>query len=70
MRLHMHNYHAANIDGIIDGAILMHREMTQRLLEQVEILWHNIYQGESCLEGIQEGDIVYSGIGPYAYLYH
>jgi glycosyltransferase involved in cell wall biosynthesis len=70
MRIHFHDYGASGAEGILDGAILMHLEMRERLLARGEVIFHDITRGSSSLEGVRDEDVVYAGIGPYAYLYH
>lgn len=70
MRLHTHDYRAPDTDGIVDGAILMHREMTELLTEGAEVTWHNLATGPTALASARAGDTVYAGSGPYAFLHH
>ena len=70
MTVHLHNYLAVITEGIADGAVFMHREMAALLASRAQVKWHDVTQGICCLDGVRTNDIVYTGIGPYAYLYH
>ncbi|WP_031079254.1 glycosyltransferase [Streptomyces sp. NRRL S-118] len=70
MRLHTHDYRAPDTDGIVDGAILMHREMSQLLARRGSVALHDLTAGPRCVAGLGGGDVVYAGSGPYAFLYH
>lgn len=70
MRIHLHDYGSSGVEGILDGAILMHLEMRERLQAGGQLVFHDITRGASSLEGVRDDDVVYAGIGPYAYLYH
>lgn len=70
MRLHTHDYRAPDTDGIVDGAILMHREMSQLLARRGSVALHDLTAGPRCIAGLGGDDVVYAGSGPYAFLYH
>ncbi|MFF2809200.1 glycosyltransferase [Streptomyces sp. NPDC058000] len=70
MRLHTHDYRAADSDGIVDGAILMHREMSELLTRRTSVAWDDLTRGPDCVAGVGAGETVYAGSGPYAFLYH
>ncbi|GAA2644082.1 glycosyltransferase [Streptomyces lunalinharesii] len=70
MRLHTHDYRAPDTDGIVDGAILMHREMAELLTRRQSVAWHDLTGGPQCVAAAGPGDVVYAGSGPYAFLYH
>ncbi|MEU7580900.1 glycosyltransferase [Streptomyces sp. NPDC041068] len=70
MRLHTHDYRAPDTDGIVDGAILMHREMAELLTRRQPVTWHDLAQGPDSVASAGPGDVVYAGSGPYAFLYH
>lgn len=70
MRLHTHDYRAPRTDGIVDGAILMHREMSRLLARRGSVTLHDLTRGPDCVAGLGEDDVVYAGSGPYAFLYH
>ncbi|MGW0009808.1 glycosyltransferase [Streptomyces tendae] len=72
-RWHMHDYRSPNLDGIVDGAIFMHREAAE-LLDGKGAVHHDLTRGPDGLVSLlKEGgpeDTVYAGSGPYAFLYH
>ncbi|MFE9426424.1 glycosyltransferase [Kitasatospora sp. NPDC006697] len=70
MRLHVHDYSGADLTGILDGAVLMHRQMAELLPTRAEVVPHDQTAGPDCLAGVREGEVVYAGNGPYAHLYH
>ncbi|GAA4931214.1 glycosyltransferase [Streptomyces coeruleoprunus] len=70
MRLHTHDYRAPDTDGIVDGAILMHREMAELLTRRGSVALHDLTTGPDCVAAADGGDVVYAGSGPYAFLYH
>ncbi|WP_240436715.1 glycosyltransferase [Streptomyces sporangiiformans] len=73
VRWHFHDYRSPDLDGIVDGAILMHREMAE-LLDGRGAVPHDLTRGPDGLHSLlREGgpqDAVYAGSGPYAFLYH
>ncbi|MEV4976728.1 glycosyltransferase [Streptomyces scopuliridis] len=72
MSLHVHDYRRPHLAGIVDGAVLMHREMATMLLNE-GALPHDLARGPAALAPLLAGDdrdTVYAGSGPYAYLYH
>ncbi|TQE22097.1 glycosyltransferase [Streptomyces ipomoeae] len=73
MRWHTHDYRSPDLDGIVDGAILMHREMAE-LLDGKGAVPHDLTRGPEGLGNLLKGggpeDTVYAGSGPYAFLYH
>ncbi|OII68062.1 glycosyltransferase [Streptomyces sp. CC77] len=70
MRLHTHDYRAPDTDGIVDGAVLMHREMADLLTRRTTTALHDLTTGPRAVSGAGGGDVVYAGSGPYAFLYH
>ncbi|MBB1242612.1 glycosyltransferase [Streptomyces durbertensis] len=72
MRLHLHDYRSPHASGIVDGAVLMHREVAELLDRRAPVCWHDLTRrgaaGPSSGSGPE--DVVYAGSGPYAYLYH
>ncbi|WP_437623803.1 glycosyltransferase [Sorangium sp. So ce1151] len=70
MRLHTHDYRSADTGGIVDGAILMHREMARLLPQRSQVAWHDLTRGPASIRHAGPGDTVYAGSGPYAFLYH
>ncbi|MDH6115456.1 glycosyltransferase involved in cell wall biosynthesis [Kitasatospora sp. MAP12-15] len=70
MRLHVHDYTAVNLSGILDGAVLMHQQMAQLLSARADVVLHDQTAGRDCLANVGDGDVVYAGNGPYAHLYH
>ncbi|MEU8774273.1 glycosyltransferase [Streptomyces sp. NPDC048606] len=70
MRLHTHDYRAPDTHGIVDGAVLMHREMARLLARRGSVVLHDLTSGPDCVAGLGGDDVVYAGSGPYAFLYH
>ncbi|MBP2478629.1 glycosyltransferase involved in cell wall biosynthesis [Crossiella equi] len=70
MTTHLHDYRAPVTDGIVDGAILMHREMARAMVARQNVALHDLTQGPDCLRAVRDGDVVYAGSGPFAHLYH
>ncbi|GGZ39387.1 hypothetical protein GCM10010387_36960 [Streptomyces inusitatus] len=70
MRLHTHDYRAPDDEGILDGAILMHRETAGLLTRRHPVAWHDLTRGAESVASAGPGDVVYAGSGPYAFLYH
>ncbi|MGK5641706.1 glycosyltransferase [Streptomyces sp. URMC 126] len=70
MRLHTHDYRAPDTEGIVDGAVLMHREMSRLLARRAPAALHDLTAGPGCVAGLGADDVVYAGSGPYAFLYH
>ncbi len=70
MRLHTHDYRAPDTDGIVDGAVLMHREMADLLTRRTSAALHDLTTGPGSVARAGAGDVVYAGSGPYAFLYH
>lgn len=70
MRLHTHDYRAPDTRGIVDGAILMHREMARLLARRGSVVLHDLTSGPGWIADLGEDDVVYAGSGPYAFLYH
>lgn len=69
MRVHAHDYRGPDVSGIYDGAVLMHRQVLD-LLDRRELHTHDLTAGPDCLADVRDGDLVYAGSGPYAFLYH
>ncbi|GAA3486472.1 glycosyltransferase [Streptomyces cremeus] len=70
MRLHTHDYQSPDTSGIVDGAVLMHREMSHLLARRGSVVLHDVTEGPGCVAGLGPDDVVYAGSGPYAFLYH
>ncbi|MFE9775830.1 glycosyltransferase family 4 protein [Streptomyces sp. NPDC005931] len=70
MRLHTHDYRTPDATGIVDGAILMHREMSELLSRHGSVTLHDLTTGPGCVSGVRGDEVVYAGSGPYAFLYH
>ncbi|MBB1259582.1 glycosyltransferase [Streptomyces alkaliterrae] len=72
MRLHLHDYRSPRASGIVDGAVLMHREVAELLARRAPVSWHDLTRRGAAgpSTGAGPGDVVYAGSGPYAYLYH
>ncbi|NDZ83268.1 glycosyltransferase family 4 protein [Streptomyces sp. SID10853] len=70
MRLHVHDYGPENTSGILDGAVLMHRTMSDLITARADAVPHDITRGAAALGTPAAGDVVYAGNGPYAHLYH
>lgn len=70
MRLHVHDYGPVDTSGILDGAVLMHRQMSDLLTARPGTVPHDILRGAAGLGAPADDDVVYAGNGPYAYLYH
>ncbi|MFI0817552.1 glycosyltransferase [Streptomyces sp. NPDC021098] len=70
MRLHAHDYRAPDTSGIVDGAILMHREVAELLDGHRSVAWHDLTRGAESVASASPGEVVYAGAGPYAFLYH
>lgn len=71
MRIHLHDYRLVKTSGILDGAVLMHCEMANLIARScAAVAFHDVTSGPSCIETVGEGETVYAGLGPYAYLYH
>lgn len=70
MKVHSHQYSKVERGAIVDGAILMHEEMSDLLRASGALVEHDVTTGPRCLRGVKDGDVIYAGIGPYAYLYH
>nr|WP_240979893.1 glycosyltransferase [Streptomyces sp. HNM0574] len=68
--LHTHDYRSPDTEGIVDGAILMHREMAELLTRIRRVSWHDLTLGQDSVASAGPGDVVYAGSGPYAFLYH
>lgn len=73
VRWHLHDYRFPELDGIVDGAILMHREMAE-LLGSHGAVPHDLTRGPDGMPALLRAgtpqDVVYAGCGPYAFLYH
>lgn len=70
MRLHTHDYGAPDMAGIVDGAVLMHREAARLLARHTPVVPHDLTAGPGLLRDVRPGETVYAGSGPYAFLYH
>lgn len=70
VRLHVHDYGSAETAGILDGAVLMHRTMSDLITARPDAAPHDITLGPTALGALPEDDVIYAGNGPYAYLYH
>lgn len=70
MIVHLHDYARVPIEGIVDGAVLMHREMAAALRGRRPVRFHDVTEGARALRHVHDGDVIYAGIGPYAHLYH
>ncbi|GAB7110191.1 hypothetical protein JCM4814A_85060 [Streptomyces phaeofaciens JCM 4814] len=70
MRLHTHDYRAPDTRGIVDGAVLMHREASALLARHHPLAAHDLTAAAGRLTGVRAGETVYAGSGPYAFLYH
>lgn len=70
MKIHSHIFTKKVRADIVDGAILMHQEMLRILKAEFTLVPHDITDGIDCLKAVENGDVVYAGTGPYAYLYH
>ena len=71
MRIHLHDYRRVRTNGILDGAVLMHCEMADLIARSSDtVSFHDVTNGPSCIDTVGEGETVYAGLGPYAYLYH
>ena len=74
MRLYLHDYSHPELTGIVDGAVLAHREMASVLLARDSVTAHDLTRGGADLGELWRrsgpDDVVYAGSGPYAYLYH
>ncbi|QUH01949.1 glycosyltransferase [Saccharopolyspora erythraea] len=70
MRVHAHDYRSLDVSGILDGAILMHRQIAHLLTRRQNVFLHDLTRGAEQVRGLRDGDVVYAGSGPYAYLYH
>nr|WP_239135458.1 glycosyltransferase [Streptomyces sp. SID12488] len=67
--MHAHDYGLVDTAGILDGAVLMHRTMSDLITARPDAVPHDITRGAKGL-GPLAGDVVYAGNGPYAHLYH
>jgi glycosyltransferase involved in cell wall biosynthesis len=70
VRLHAHDYRAPDTSGIVDGAILMHREVAELLDGHRSVAWHDLTRGAESVASASPGEVVYAGAGPYAFLHH
>ncbi|MFE6689169.1 glycosyltransferase [Streptomyces sp. NPDC057743] len=66
----MHDYRAPDAHGIVDGAVLMHREVAQLLGRHGSLVPHDLTAEPGWLARVRPGETVYAGSGPYAFLYH
>jgi glycosyltransferase involved in cell wall biosynthesis len=70
VRLHAHDYGPVDTAGILDGAVLMHRTMSDLITARADAAPHDITRGAAGLGPLADDDVVYAGNGPYAHLYH
>ncbi|MGW7413571.1 glycosyltransferase [Streptomyces sp. NPDC054863] len=70
MRTHVHDYGPQDTSGILDGAILMHRTMSDLITARADAVPHDLTRGAAALGTPAADDVVYAGNGPYAHLYH
>ncbi|MEU8891522.1 glycosyltransferase [Streptomyces sp. NPDC048442] len=70
MRTHVHDYGPQDTSGILDGAVLMHRTMSDLITARPDAVPHDLTRGAAALGTPAADDVVYAGNGPYAHLYH